>query len=157
MIDTRRDGGRTYYRAHAKSVVAFIYGSVAKGTDRADSDIDLMVVADDLTLEELYRWIGGGERLGLIGSEDAIGAPRSASCRPSSGWQPKWRRELTSWSHSGDSRANRDRHEIEPDVKDPDAARRIRGSEGEDGDDGRPVPVADRGAHPFEKVGVDEG
>lgn len=27
---------------------AFVYGSVAKGTDRAASDIDLMVIADDL-------------------------------------------------------------------------------------------------------------
>lgn len=33
--------------------IAFIYGSVAKGTDRADSDIDLMVVSDDVRLEEL--------------------------------------------------------------------------------------------------------
>jgi len=34
--------------------LAFIYGSVASGEDRADSDIDLLVVADDLTLEELF-------------------------------------------------------------------------------------------------------
>jgi len=33
---------------------ALIYGSVAKGTDTASSDIDLLVVADDLTLEALY-------------------------------------------------------------------------------------------------------
>jgi predicted nucleotidyltransferase len=31
-----------------------IYGSVAKGTDTASSDIDLLVVADGMTLEELY-------------------------------------------------------------------------------------------------------
>jgi predicted nucleotidyltransferase len=31
-----------------------IYGSVVKGTDTASSDIDLLVVADDLTLEALY-------------------------------------------------------------------------------------------------------
>jgi len=35
---------------------AALYGSVAKGGDTADSDIDLLVVADDaLTLETLYR------------------------------------------------------------------------------------------------------
>jgi len=33
---------------------AMIYGSVVKGTDTASSDIDLLVVADDLTLEALY-------------------------------------------------------------------------------------------------------
>lgn len=33
---------------------ALIYGSVAKGTDTASSDIDLLVVADDMTLEALY-------------------------------------------------------------------------------------------------------
>src|SRR3954453_15763855 len=34
--------------------LAFIYGSVVSGEDRADSDIDLLVVADDLTLEEVF-------------------------------------------------------------------------------------------------------
>lgn len=33
---------------------ALIYGSVVKGTDTASSDIDLLVVADDLALEALY-------------------------------------------------------------------------------------------------------
>ena len=34
--------------------LALVYGSVAKGADRASSDIDLLVVADRITLEELY-------------------------------------------------------------------------------------------------------
>lgn len=34
--------------------LALVYGSVAKGTDTASSDIDLLVVANDLTLEALY-------------------------------------------------------------------------------------------------------
>ena len=34
--------------------LAFIYGSVAKGTDTARSDVDLLIVADGLTLERLY-------------------------------------------------------------------------------------------------------
>lgn len=33
---------------------AFVYGSVAKGTDRAGSDIDLMVVSDTLDYAALY-------------------------------------------------------------------------------------------------------
>lgn len=33
---------------------AFVYGSVAKGTDRASSDIDLFVVTDDLDYADLF-------------------------------------------------------------------------------------------------------
>lgn len=33
---------------------AFVYGSVAKGTDKADSDIDLMVVSDRLDHADLF-------------------------------------------------------------------------------------------------------
>lgn len=42
-------------------VLALVFGSVAKGTDRAGSDIDLLVVADDLTLEELFRALSHAE------------------------------------------------------------------------------------------------
>ncbi len=34
--------------------LALLYGSVPKGTDTAGSDIDLLVVADELSLEELF-------------------------------------------------------------------------------------------------------
>jgi predicted nucleotidyltransferase len=34
--------------------VAFVYGSVAKGTDSASSDIDLMVIGDELNYSDLY-------------------------------------------------------------------------------------------------------
>jgi len=34
--------------------LALLYGSVAKGTDTAASDIDLLVVADQVSLEDLY-------------------------------------------------------------------------------------------------------
>lgn len=37
-----------------KLVAAFIYGSVAKNTDTATSDIDLMVVSDELTYPDLF-------------------------------------------------------------------------------------------------------
>ena len=41
--------------------LAVVYGSVAKGTDTASSDIDLLVVADDLTLEALYTALAPAE------------------------------------------------------------------------------------------------
>jgi predicted nucleotidyltransferase len=37
-----------------KIAAAFVYGSVAKGTDTARSDIDLMVIGDELSYSELY-------------------------------------------------------------------------------------------------------
>lgn len=46
-------------------VSAFIYGSVAKGTDTAASDIDVMLVADSLSYSELFEVLGDAEaRLG---------------------------------------------------------------------------------------------
>lgn len=35
-------------------VLAMLYGSVVQGTDTADSDIDLLVAADDMMLEDFY-------------------------------------------------------------------------------------------------------
>jgi predicted nucleotidyltransferase len=40
------------YAAHIQA--AFIYGSVAKGTDTAQSDVDLMIIGDDLDYSGLY-------------------------------------------------------------------------------------------------------
>jgi predicted nucleotidyltransferase len=37
-----------------KIKAAFVYGSIAKGIDTARSDIDLMVIGDDLTYAELF-------------------------------------------------------------------------------------------------------
>src|SRR6266446_10413617 len=44
---------------------------------------------------------------------------------------------------------NRDGDEVEQYIEDTDTAWRIRGAEAQAGDDGRPVPVTDRGAEPF--------
>jgi predicted nucleotidyltransferase len=44
-----------------KIALALIYGSVVKGTDTASSDIDLLVVADDVTLEALYSALAAVE------------------------------------------------------------------------------------------------
>jgi len=49
----------------SKIAVAFLYGSVAKETDTAVSDIDVLVVSDRLDLEELYEALQPAEaRLG---------------------------------------------------------------------------------------------
>ncbi len=43
--------------------LALIYGSVAKRTDTSASDVDLLVVADELTLEELYAALSTAEQV----------------------------------------------------------------------------------------------
>jgi predicted nucleotidyltransferase len=40
---------------------AFIYGSIAKGTDSAGSDIDLMVIGEDITYADLYAGLQSAE------------------------------------------------------------------------------------------------
>ena len=42
--------------------LAVLYGSVASGSDRADSDIDVLIVADDLLLEEVFEALSEAER-----------------------------------------------------------------------------------------------
>lgn len=42
--------------------LALVYGSVARRTDSAASDIDLLVVSDHLTLESLYRVLAPAEK-----------------------------------------------------------------------------------------------
>ena len=46
-----------------KIKTAFVYGSVAKGTDTARSDIDLMVIGDELSYSELYTVLQNAENL----------------------------------------------------------------------------------------------
>lgn len=41
---------------------AFIFGSIAKGSDRASSDIDLFIIAESLSLSEIYESIEPIER-----------------------------------------------------------------------------------------------
>ena len=44
---------------------AFVYGSVAKGRDTASSDVDVMLISDDLTYGDVYPALEGvGARLG---------------------------------------------------------------------------------------------
>src|SRR6202140_2747866 len=44
-----------------KIKTAFVYGSVAKGADTAQSDIDLMVIGDELGYAELYTTLQNAE------------------------------------------------------------------------------------------------
>ena len=46
-------------------VLAFVYGSVAEGRDRADSDVDVLVVSDDVSYPDVYA--------ALEGAEDSLG------------------------------------------------------------------------------------
>ncbi len=54
---------RASLRPLAKRVdLALVYGSVARGEERAESDIDLLVVAAGLTLEDLFARIAPAEK-----------------------------------------------------------------------------------------------
>lgn len=44
-------------------LAAFVFGSVAKGNDRAASDLDLLVVSDSLAYADLYPALESAERL----------------------------------------------------------------------------------------------
>jgi predicted nucleotidyltransferase len=46
-----------------KISLALIYGSIAKQSDTATSDIDLLLVSDELTLEEVYAAVAPVERV----------------------------------------------------------------------------------------------
>ena len=46
-----------------KIKTAFVYGSVAKGVDTAQSDIDLTVVGDELDYAELYTALQNAESI----------------------------------------------------------------------------------------------
>jgi predicted nucleotidyltransferase len=48
--------------AEADISLALVYGSVAKGKATADSDIDLLIVSDRLTLENLFRLLAPAEQ-----------------------------------------------------------------------------------------------
>ncbi|HXG78633.1 MAG TPA: nucleotidyltransferase domain-containing protein [Methyloceanibacter sp.] len=47
----------------AKIKVAFVYGSVASGTDIAASDIDLMIIGEGLSYSEIYASLATAEKV----------------------------------------------------------------------------------------------
>lgn len=67
--------------------VAFVYGSVAKGSDTAASDVDLMIIADDLTYGEAFA--------ALEQAETAI----ARKINPNILSLPEWKRRRADESH----------------------------------------------------------
>ncbi len=61
--------------------VAFVYGSIARGTDSARSDIDLMVIGDNLTYSDLYS--------GLQQAETILARPVNPNILTLSEWKRK--------------------------------------------------------------------
>jgi len=61
--------------------VAFVYGSVAKGTERQGSDVDLLVIADDINYAQLYE--------ALPQAEAALGRPINPTVMTIEEWQRK--------------------------------------------------------------------
>jgi predicted nucleotidyltransferase len=61
--------------------VAFVYGSVAKRTDTARSDIDLMVIGEDLTYSDLYA--------GLQAAEGVLNRPVNPNFLSIKDWRQK--------------------------------------------------------------------
>ncbi len=62
-------------------VAAFVYGSVARGTERQGSDIDLLVIADDINYAQLYE--------ALPQAEAALGRPINPTVMTIEEWQRK--------------------------------------------------------------------
>ena len=60
---------------------AFVYGSVAKQTDTARSDIDLLVIGNDLVYSDLY--------LALQNAEKTLGRPVNPNILDFDEWQKK--------------------------------------------------------------------
>jgi predicted nucleotidyltransferase len=60
---------------------AFVYGSIARGTDRATSDIDLMVIADDLDYSAAY--------VALADAEAALSRPINPNVMSAVDWRRK--------------------------------------------------------------------
>jgi predicted nucleotidyltransferase len=68
LVLMTRIGNQTHYRANEASPIfselrsIMAYGSVARGEAHAASDVDLLVVASDVTLERLFSRLARAER-----------------------------------------------------------------------------------------------
>lgn len=60
---------------------AFVYGSIAKQEDKAQSDVDLMIISDILTYTQLFQLLGR--------SEEKLGRKINPTFYSSSEWQRK--------------------------------------------------------------------
>lgn len=64
--------------------LALLYGSVVKGTDTASSDIDLLIVVDEVTLEELYSVLAPVEAILARKVSPSLYTPREFADRKAS-------------------------------------------------------------------------
>lgn len=64
-----------------KIQAAFVYGSIAKGTDTAQSDVDLLAISDDLAYSDLYS--------ALQEAEATLGRPVHVSLMTAGEWRSK--------------------------------------------------------------------
>jgi predicted nucleotidyltransferase len=60
---------------------AFVFGSIAKQTDRAKSDLDLLVISEDLTYPDLYE--------ALLGAEEVLARPINPRIMTRGEWHAK--------------------------------------------------------------------
>ena len=60
---------------------AFVYGSVANGTDKAGSDIDLMIISDELSYPDVYD--------ALQSAEEVLARPVNPNVMSRSAWRAK--------------------------------------------------------------------
>lgn len=63
-------------------VAAFVYGSIAKGTDTATSDVDVMIVSDSLTYGDVF------------GALDEVGRTLGRTVNPTLITQADWRKRI---------------------------------------------------------------
>lgn len=70
------------YQSQIKA--AFVYGSIARGTDRSASDIDVMIVGDDLSYSEIYTALQRAEQILLRKINPTLVTPT------------EWKKKLTS-------------------------------------------------------------
>lgn len=63
-------------------VAAFVYGSIAKGTDTATSDVDVMIVSDSLTYGDVF------------GALDEVGRTLGRAVNPTLITQADWRKRI---------------------------------------------------------------
>lgn len=68
-----------------KIKVAFIYGSIAKKEDRANSDIDLLIISDTLTYRDIFQL--------LTKTEEQLGRKINPSIYTTSDWVKKIKQE----------------------------------------------------------------
>lgn len=79
-----REPLQRFLAPHAKQIdAAFVYGSVAKKTDTSRSDIDLMVIGDDLTYPDIFSEIQK--------AEGVLGRPINVTIVEPAAWKRKLR------------------------------------------------------------------